>query len=670
MIAAVFNSLPPILINSLNSDVNAFLFAALAHTILCCVLISYLTLTASRTFPTKITHSPTARGGRASVINILSLLCRIDEPEHQQVSNRWNTVRRLFTVCDSQDSLAPRTSVGPPSRLRRILPWLWLPMVWVFLGRLDLVLFVESTRYIETAVTTVIFEVQTIILLVMVAGRSRGDHERGLSTRDTILAVLVICGIALVIFTQATSVGPPSIVDYDIGIGVGLGLMAATVCAFGVLASMKYSESMHSRLFAILGDRSKTMSTEGFEKEARQRYWLGLAAYAISLLATIPPYLAIGVILEGGFNGLDTFASYGWVISAFGFGLVGLGWIIFRETAIRHGDSNPTALWYLTPILSLVWLSIIGIHLDRVDWMWIGAALVFSMNCFITSNPDDEGDYQAVELEAPWGVRLGFASLVFSIWSFGSLIYVRDELFPTRWLQWRGGDYWTVVALSATIFALIIGFRIARLTNRSADEDEGILAAFRKFEWIVNAGSLPPDALEDLRRLDTASPRNVLSRYERIRGHLRQAMANFPNHAKELLELQGDVDRLTHSKQQGRDFSELVSIFLFAITTIAMCVLSRPRDTVWPDAGWTGFLSEAFATMLVSIVVFLAFHLIDMRRDRQVGLVAHLLKSDSKDEYGLFFRYRPKTFIDNLVAVILVVFMMCVVSILLYGKWL
>ena len=139
------------------------------------------------------------------------------------------------------------------------------------------------------------------------------------------------------------------------------------------------------------------------------------------------------------------------------------------------------------------------------------------MGGLIEANPDQEPDYSSIDSQPPWGTRLGFTSFVLSIWLFGTMMHFRDTLFPSSWLSWTAPEYWTLVGLSATIFALIFGFRVQRLTDRLKSEDRDALIMFRNFERLVAENKLPRSVLDDVRKLDTARPLVLASTYDSIR---------------------------------------------------------------------------------------------------------------------------------------------------------
>ena len=576
--------------------------------------------------------------------------------------------------------------------LKITLSWLWLPMFWLTIARFDYALFILSTRQLDTAVSTTIFEIWPIVMVLVLAKVSTSSiRERRISIRKQVLMLLAFVGLAIVILSQN---------DFDINrmfesssiIGIVLAAIGGAFAGISPAANIYYGDLMYSRynsenqfrlsklglasdgshdsgtrITEAVADNQELASTD--DKEAAQIVWFSIAGLSTACIAMVP--LNLFLVLVVPFNdGTESASGYAWLMVAIGLGAVVFGFcaIALRQANVDSLDLGVNSLYFMTPILSLLWLSIIGISLRRADLLWIGAILVFAMNGLIESNPDEEPDYEKMDSEKPWGTRLGFTSLILSLWLFGSFVYLRDEIAPEGWISWRTDEYWTLVSLSATVFALIFGFRVARLTGRLIEEDKQMITTFRRFERLVRSNILPPETLDEVRRFDTSRPDTISSSYHELRQRLRDGYLAAPADGREFFDLQDDLDVVAHSKQQGKDFSELMAIFMFAGTTIALGLLGRPEDLNIMTSGWSGFLTEIFTTVFVSVVVFLAFHLVDMRRDRQIPLIVPL--SDGPDEYALFFRYKPGLMVANLISVLLIVLVVVVFGSLLYAKWL
>ena len=339
-----------------------------------------------------------------------------------------------------------------------------------------------------------------------------------------------------------------------------------------------------------------------------------------------------------------------------------LGWGIFIASA--HPAINVLA--FMSPLLALVWLMAAGISLPRFDLFFIGAVLILAVNILIQLKPDEERDVAPYGKAPRSGSRLGFTVFILSIWTFGTFTYVRDELLPADQLVWDQEEYWGLIALSATVFALILGFRVARLSSRITHEDEMTFELFRECELLVELKVLPPDTLKMLSDLDTAPPEKLRVSYNEIREQIRSAENADLEVKRSVASVAAKLDKLTHSKQQGRDIVELLSLTAFAVATIGLGLLARPVELgVDP---WSGFLSEVFILVFVSTVAFLCVNLFDIRRDRETPLVVPIQKLDG--DYALWFRHKRDLTVERLTAVLISIGVSIAFCVLLYGKWL
>ncbi len=328
------------------------------------------------------------------------------------------------------------------------------------------------------------------------------------------------------------------------------------------------------------------------------------------------------------------------------------------------------AMSFLAPLLALAWLMIAGISLPRFDLFILGAALIIAINILIQLKPDQGRDFSRVSDDIRGRSQLSFTTFILSIWTFGSVVLLRDEIMPDIWLAWPGGDYWPLLALSATMFALILGFRIARISRRISHEDEMMFGLFRKCERLRKHEVLPEDMLEKLIELDTAPTRDLLQSYNSARRYIRSAIQSHgtAEHATSLESVAVQLDRFAHSKQQGRDIVELISLTAFAIVTVGLGLLARPSSLAGSHAAWSGFLSEVFLMLFVSTISFLCVNLFDIRLHRETPL----LYSEQKlmGDYVLFFRYKQDLLVQHVASVLISVAMSVTFCVLLYHKWL
>ena len=578
------------------------------------------------------------------------------------------------------------------------------------IASLNYALFFWSTRYIDVAVSATIYELWPLALVLTLA---RYDDPRVRSARREInikkkvLMGVAFLGLVLVILGQSDVTAEALHAFLSLGIfGAVIALLSAVLAGVYPALSIVYGDALH---YEYLSNRStddgtldNSGSTDGepanredrstpkkIEFDKRENLWFTAVGIALSSLMAVPVDIALSIMGSGsgafslGGREFLTGLMFGFLL---GFIIVAGGTLFVRLANLNSDDLGINAIFYVTPVLALTWLAIAGISLPRLDLFLMGAALVLGINVIIQSSPDEEPEFAKVGAEPPKGTRLGFTSLILAIWFFSGMIYMRDEILPASWLNWSGPDYWALVALSATVFALIFGFRVARLTSRLTLEDETTIRLFRKVEHVLAESSVRDETLDALRSLDTALPKNLPDRYKEARRCLLEAKAEFGENQSpdtsvtlaDFRDLEEDLDRLAHSRQQGRDFSELISISLFALITVVLGTVTRPSHLEFSDDRWSGFLIEFFIALFVSVIAFLTFNLFDLRRNREILVMARVERSMEESslvsrfgthDHQLFFRHKRNVSVAQTISVIIVSALIVLFASLLYYKW-
>lgn len=346
--------------------------------------------------------------------------------------------------------------------------------------------------------------------------------------------------------------------------------------------------------------------------------------------------------------------------------------ILLRLGNISTQRPGTNALNLLSPVLAIIWLMAVGITVPRFDLFIIGATLVLTINVLVQAKPEAERDLSRFNREATPGTRLGFTAFIMSIWVFGAFLYLRDEIRPSSQIVYSIGEYWGLIALSATVFALILGFRIARLSARINKEDETMLHLVRDSQLLTRREILDPIIVEHLADLDTSKPKDLLDNYSVLRKQVLVGMRKAKDATDEdrhlLLSVEKQLDTITHSKQQGRDIIELLSLTAFAAVTIGLGLWARPKglELGLPQASWSGFLSEAFILLFVSTIAFLCINLFDIRRERETPLLVNVKE---RGDYQLFFRHKQNLKLQHRIAVSISITMIVTFCALLYDKW-
>lgn len=628
-----------------------------------------------------------------------------------------------------------------------------MPLFWIAIGFFDYALFAWSTTHVDTAIASTIFELWPVLFVIFLvrlqdpiqdgprqtgAGARLTGYFRAVTLYQWTLIALAPIGLYFVFISRSGAFNFRSSDNFGAGsIGILLALIGAVFASIPPAMTIKYGrllQHVHSS-----GDRvSDTDTTSDRQSDGSaasvedQQLWYTVLGFALALSLSAPANFLVGSIVNGGKPYVSAGGTFGGII--LGAVLLAPASILLRKANHDTRDASVNGIFFFSPVLALVLLAAVGIVLPRFDYFLIGACLVLIVNILLQANPDRESDPSKFGIDPMQGTRKGFTSLILALWCFGTVIYLRDELFPTGWLEWDDAEYWGLLALSATVFALIFGFRVARLSGRISKEDDAMLTLFRLSERVLEALDHPPlrrSLLSNLMRLDRASPKGVglfklppnasdtvapdatTSGVRHLSASSTRYAAQSVEEERELSELLGaylsaredfraartlvvqgpenmsqsscdelldslhsmelQLDVIAHSKQQGRDFSELISLTIFAVITIALGVAAHPASIVTSTHGWAPFLTELFAMLFVSTIGFLAANLFDLRRDREMPLLIGLHGDGGEPEgreYILFFRHKRELTAQRAIAVLLTLGVCAVYGVLLYSKWL
>ena len=186
-------------------------------------------------------------------------------------------------------------------------------------------------------------------------------------------------------------------------------------------------------------------------------------------------------------------------------------------------------------------------------------------------------------------------------------------------LLWKVADagYFEALALSATVFTLILSFRVSRLAGRIRDEDERALRLFRELSSLSRRGVIAPEACLEVLRIDQVQGDELEDAYNRARYWVLQAMSHaWGRDADRLTLVELELDSLVHSRRQGINFGELCFLFIFCGITIGLALSARP------DAGgFIAFVIEVFTMLFSAEVVFLTLNVLDLQHHRKGDLL-------------------------------------------------
>ena len=510
-------------------------------------------------------------------------------------------------------------------------------------------LFAWSTSYVDTAVSTIIYETWPILyiflLTKLISTADNKSRYRSLSLMDYILCILAFCGLIYVILGTYSSQGAESsnYVPYQV-LGIVLAIAAAAVSSLNAY-NFRWGTDLRKDLPRRLAPKG-----EGDLQELA----CVMIAFALSSLLVLPGSLVIGFAVGGHISVGSSITS---IVA--GAGLLSLGSICFRRANLETKNPAVNALSYGTPVVALAWLAVFtDINVANLEYIVIGASAIIAMNLLLNVDPEELVDDS---------YRLGFRALVLSLWAIGAFVYSRDEWFTLGWLHWSSDAYWTILTLSATVFTLILSFRVNRIANRTATEDHQTATILRKLQDLQRQKVIESKDIETFMSMMYTKSADMRAAYKRLRLAIRAAQDVRSN--EDLVPLETQLDLLIYSKQRGREFGEIVAIFALATITVGLAILSRPQLS-----GWSGFLVEMFVMIFCSTIVYLVVNLADLRRERFARVFRSEASSGTSQrngiDYSIVLHDEDALRLDGIVALIMSVVVVVAFGYVLFVKWL
>ena len=514
-------------------------------------------------------------------------------------------------------------------------------MLFVVLNQFEYGLFAWATRFVDISVAAVLFESWPIFLILLTALLFRDETRYRKVSPDTLL--LLVIGFAGFVFVAASESGgfgdwnDSQFINTLIGISIVLlAVISASFSAFGFRWGTDLSKELPSSL--LIGRNRNLVDVCCVLVASCIGNFVGSGLNAIVGFSTGEPILA-GAAVVGIVGGM------------FAHALANIAW---RAANLMTDNLGINAFSYATPIFSLVWLFLFAeVDIARVDYLVIGAAGIISANLLINFEAE---------------VRFGFKALILGLWGFGAFVYLRDDLLnllPFETWLWPGDTYPEALGLSATVFILLLSFRVARMSERTNDEDNRILELFQSVDLLVRRNVIDRAVREHLIELDDArTPAELQDAYDKAKLCFAQAVADGPD-ARNLARLgaaETQLNIIVHSRQQGIELGELFALLIFGGSTILIGILSRP-----PLTGWIGFLVEMLAALFSAVIVFLIINVWDLHRER-ADLI--LEKHEDSDDYGLIFRDARSRRFEQSMSVVIGLAITVAYAALLWQKWL
>lgn len=387
---------------------------------------------------------------------------------------------------------------------------------WIMtLGQLQWLFFLWSSQFIDTVVTMILFEMWPLWLILFfgfyqfikndtpdiireniryLETNNIIDIHKNKITRKTkifrqyiIFIIVGYIGFILIVFSQIdNSIDYLSSDLYTLIMGIVLaiiaGIMSTVSAVYGKLAGelMPKKTRQHDR-----SDPHLDLENLGAEPSHFRFVSTTSLIYTVTIRGILGIVLLLTSIVTNIFNtptstSSHSFADFVLVGISGGIVAVLLFWASivddgFKYTSIRYYSEVSTNV--LRPFISigLLWL-FTDIIIQRADIFWLGVAAILIGNIYLNFDPD-KGAHRNVE-HSPIAIRAS----VIALWAFASFIILRDKLFFNLEMKWGISEYWGLISVCATVFILLLSFRINRLNQREHYEESEFLHLHRYAE--------------------------------------------------------------------------------------------------------------------------------------------------------------------------------------------
>ena len=508
------------------------------------------------------------------------------------------------------------------------------------LGNCEYALFAWALQYIDITMATIVFQSWPIFFLILSALLLR-ENIRHLHNGKTALSLLLlvslgIIGFAFIVFSQSGEIGQLGNVSRLVtGLVLVAGAMAlGNLKAFGIDWGRRLGNQLSGSLTGL--GTSPAM-------------FFVLVSFLISSLGAA----VVGIVV-----GLGRAETLDMEILGMAFlgGLVvnGTAGIMWRKANMADDDIGFNALGYAIPVVAILFLLLFGMAgVSRVDYLIIGVTAIVVANLLINFEAE---------------VRWSFEALILALGGCGTLVYFREELLELAGVPnwtWSGDGYFGSIAMAATVFTLLLAFRVARLVTRTGDEENRTFSILRKLDRLVRRGVIAGEVRQCIMDIDeTNNQAKLKDHYLKTRKYIADANPLDDSDRQALNDAEAELDTLVRSKQVSPVLGEIFALLVFAGITIFLTIFTKPTE---PE-GWIRMLIDLFAMLVSSVIIFLMIYSIDLDRERD----AHKLEKTAgaeTDEYLLVFPDTERRLFDQWLSVAVGVIIILVYAGLMAHKW-
>ena len=512
--------------------------------------------------------------------------------------------------------------------------WRSWSLLGVVLGAFSYAIFAWSLRYIDVSVAAVLYETWPLFMILLTGKmfQNKNRYESvGAFGWACILMGFVGLGFVISSQTEEADAVKETMPLFHLFLGVLLALISAGLAA------------MHGSCSLLWGAYVLENMPKHKQKETDKDWTMFFALASIVFTGILSITFSFALSAWGGHN--ETMAVDNMMIAAIhGFFILNTAAILFRMANLVTTKLETNAIGYAIPIFTLAYLAILGyINIPKVDWLVIGATGIIAANALLNFKAER---------------RLAYQSMVVALWGCGVIVYFRSFSHAPM--------FYETVAVVATMFTLILSFRIDRLVRRTSEEDGMTMDIMQQIS------SLPKYMQNKLRDIDEAnSPKKLKNAYDAFKRALKKEHSKkaSPEGDKEIAALMRKVNNLAHSKQQGANFGEQAVLWILGGICAGGLLAFMPED-ITEESGAGGFFLEMVAFLIAATVIFLLFNIQDLQGDRSSQMIEQKYgKRESRAFTGIVFKEIHDRVVEKWISIIFCAGIVITFGVLFWFKW-
>lgn len=547
----------------------------------------------------------------------------------------------------------------------------------------DYALFATATKFTSYAVVSVVFQI-SIILFVFYTSYLYKDMERYKFNISAAIffMLLALGGFVFVLISQYK--GDISFENYEnLFYGGILALLAAIfVCfdAHGLFWATKMKDLYKKKDSTLSANavNSEIFSNLNNEKKFRLIELLFvMILYGIGSGVALVFNVLMGIIVS---EDIGKFAGHvmdgHWLpILSLG-GLVVVAGVLWKASNLTTENLSINAISYLKPILTTICLWVLfGIDIDSPSLFIIGTIVIVVANLLINFAGE---------------VRRSYKTLIISLWLFGTWTYI----FPAEKVDIE--TYFQIIAVVATMYILLVSFRLDRLVRRTTTEEELslelskniLMMAWREVKTNKVRSKTHRFAVKLRRRLRELDSTDESVRLSEVYNNVKVEFRDFYKKTLDgqnsddmqklqmLHDMESDFNKYVHSKQQGYNFGEFMTLGILGLIIIAILMLAIPgnftenmSDMGMPLTKFSLFSLNIFAMLISSTVIFLFFNIWDLQADRRERIMGTAKRGKKGNNiFGILFRDSQKRNFEQGLSIIVCVAIVLTFAGLFYDK--